>query len=236
MPRRMTYYRDGASVQSAKLPMMMSERCCGRRRGAGSGHASGSEGGAAPASQSHTDQARHAVPMGAEGKTRISVDPTLRTDPLVKEKARDRVLDDGEIVWFWRAAERAGWPFGPLFRLLLLTAQRESEVAGMRWSEIDLEKRLWTLPRERTKSDRGHVVHLSELAMDVIAILSRLGDLVFPSRVGTVISSFSKLQGTARCGDAGTIAPGHRRLPPHGLLLGSFTICADRQRRSWRKS
>ena len=54
-----------------------------------------------------------------------------------------------------------GWPFGPLFKLLLLTAQRRDEVGGMRWSELDLSKRTWTIPRERAKSDRAHIVQFS---------------------------------------------------------------------------
>lgn len=131
----------------------------------------------------------------------ITVDPTFGVDPVVKENARDRVLcgpeegheKDDELLWFWRGCERAGWPFGLIFKLMLLTAQREGEVAGMRWSEIDLDKRMWEIPRERTKSDRAHVVHLSELAAEILRGAPReSGDLVFPSRAGTEIGSFSK--------------------------------------------
>lgn len=56
----------------------------------------------------------------------------------------------------------------PLFQLLLLTAQRENEVAGMRWSELDLENRVWHLPVSRTKNGKAHDVHLSEQAMEII--------------------------------------------------------------------
>ncbi|HVC52526.1 MAG TPA: tyrosine-type recombinase/integrase, partial [Stellaceae bacterium] len=122
----------------------------------------------------------------------IDSDPTAGVSPRVQERTRDRVLTDSEIVSLWAAAEQAGWPYGPIFRLLLLTAQRESEVAGMRWAELDLDKRLWTLPRERTKSDRGHVVHLSDAAAEIIAALPRLGDLVFPTRTGRQIAGFGK--------------------------------------------
>jgi integrase len=123
----------------------------------------------------------------------IDTDPTAGVLERGKERARDRFLTDDEIVWLWRGAEAAGWPFGPIFRLLLLTAQRESEVAGMRWSELNLDKRVWTIPRERAKSDRAHIVHLSALAVEVIDALPRLDEeLVFPSRANTVISSFSK--------------------------------------------
>src|ERR1700730_16749378 len=40
------------------------------------------------------------------------------------------------IVWFWQACDEIGWPFGPIFKLLLLTAQRRDEVGGMKWTEI----------------------------------------------------------------------------------------------------
>jgi integrase len=128
----------------------------------------------------------------ALGEKLIAADPTMGVNRPVKERARDRVLDDDEIVLFWRGAERAGWPFGAIFKLLLLTAQRESEVAGMRWTEIDVEKRVWTIPRERTKSDRGHIVHLSEFAVEILGALPRIGDCVFPTRAGTPVSSFSR--------------------------------------------
>ena len=45
-------------------------------------------------------------------------------------------------------------------RLLLQTLQRVSETAGMRWSELSDDAKIWTVPRERAKNGRGHVVHL----------------------------------------------------------------------------
>lgn len=128
----------------------------------------------------------------ASARDLVDGDPTAGVAVRGHEAARDRVLGDDELVWFWRATERVGWPAGAILRLLLLTAQRESEVAGMRWSEIDLDKRLWTLPRERTKSDRGHVVTLSEFAIEILGALPRLGDLVFPGRTGNPVNSFGK--------------------------------------------
>jgi integrase len=128
----------------------------------------------------------------AAAQNLIAGDPSAGVLPRAKERARDRVLDDDEIARFWLAAERAGWPFGPIFKLMLLTAQRESEVAGLRWSETDLEKRLWTIPRERTKSDRAHLVHLSELAAGVLGALPRVGEFVFPTRTDRPIASFGK--------------------------------------------
>ncbi|WP_163022853.1 tyrosine-type recombinase/integrase, partial [Pseudomonas viridiflava] len=46
-------------------------------------------------------------------------------------------------------------------RLLALLAARPSEVREARWSEIDLNKKLWTIPAERMKRRREHVIPLS---------------------------------------------------------------------------
>jgi integrase len=127
----------------------------------------------------------------AAGMDMITADPTAGVRTRIKEKARDRALDDDEIRLFWGACDKMGWPFGPLFKTLLLTAQRRDEVGGMRWPELDLDKRIWTIPRERAKSDRAHVVHLSTFAMEVIEALPRTGDLVFSATGAVPVSGFS---------------------------------------------
>jgi integrase len=103
----------------------------------------------------------------------IAASPVTRMKRPTVEKERSRTLSDAEIRLFWMGCDRLAWPFGPICKLLLLTAQRRTEVAGMRWSEITLDQRLWTIPRERAKDDREHVVHLSDLAVDIISALSR---------------------------------------------------------------
>jgi integrase len=108
------------------------------------------------------------------------------------------VLREDEIRWFWVACDEIGWPFGPLFKLLLLTAQRRDEVASMAWSEVDLEKRVWTIPRHKTKSDRGHEVQLSDLGVQVFRQLPRVAigrtqaTLVFTVTGDTSVSGFSR--------------------------------------------
>ena len=98
----------------------------------------------------------------------IENDPTARVEKVVKERARDRVLSDCEIALFWSACDQLEYPFGDFGKLLLLTAQRRDEVAGMRWEELDLANRVWKIPRERAKNDRAHIVHLNDLAMEII--------------------------------------------------------------------
>jgi integrase len=121
----------------------------------------------------------------------IETAPTAGVRQRVKEKPRDRALDAGEIRAFWSGCDKLGWPFGPLFKLLVLTAQRRDEVGGMPWAELNLDKRTWTIPRERAKSDRAHVVHLSSAAIEIIEALPRTGDLVFSATGATPVSGYS---------------------------------------------
>ena len=67
------------------------------------------------------------------------------------------------------AATSSGWPFGPMFKLLLLTGQRRDEIGTVERTEIESRRnREWTIPREKAKNDRAHEVHLSELAPNII--------------------------------------------------------------------
>ena len=107
---------------------------------------------------------------------------------------RQRVLTDEELQYVWRAATKLGYPFGPLTHLLLITGQRLNEVAGARWSEIDLDKKLWTLPPERMKGNAAHEVPLSSLALELLRSLPRFeADYVLTTTDGgRPISGFSK--------------------------------------------
>ncbi len=96
--------------------------------------------------------------------------------PAGKEGSRDRVFSDDELRCAWQAAARLGAPFGAMVQLLILTGQRRGEVAGMEWAELDLERRLWSLPHERVKNDRRHEVPLSPQAIAIIERLPRISD------------------------------------------------------------
>ena len=77
-------------------------------------------------------------------------------------------MDEGEVVEIWNAASKVGWPFAPLFRLLLTTGQRREEVAGLRWEELDRSTLTWMLPGARSKNGRAHLVPLSQLARSIL--------------------------------------------------------------------
>jgi integrase len=107
--------------------------------------------------------------------------------------ARERVLSDSELAEVWAAADTLGYPFGPFFRLAMLTMQRRTEVASMRWSEIGDDLSQWTLSGSRMKSGRPHDMHLSEPAREILRSLPRIEgcDFVFSTTGRTPISGMS---------------------------------------------
>ncbi len=120
---------------------------------------------------------------------------------------RDRVLTGDEIGAVWRAAEGLQHPYGPMTRFLLLTLARRDEVAGMVRSEVAADLSTWTLPPERAKNGKAHVVHLSEPARAILrdALGAQEGKpqpvgpkpdaLVFGTLNRTKVSSFAWVKG-----------------------------------------
>jgi integrase len=68
--------------------------------------------------------------------------------------------------------------------LCILTAARSGEILGMRWPEIDLHKKIWTVPADRMKAGREHRVPLSPRALAILRQLENLksGEFVFPGQ------------------------------------------------------
>jgi integrase len=127
----------------------------------------------------------------AVDKDRMPTSPAAGVKPPSREKSRDRWLDDREIVWFWRACEHIGYPFGPLFQTLLLTGQRLAETAAMEWAELDLGAKLWVIPRSKAKSDRTHEVQLSDQVVALLRSLPRTEPYVFTGRGGSNVAGFT---------------------------------------------
>lgn len=125
----------------------------------------------------------------------IASSPCHGVKPPSGEHSRDRVLSDDEVCVIWNAAEMMGYPYGPLTQLLMLTGQRRDEVAEMRWSEIDLTARTWTLPKERVKNAIAHQVPLSTMATAVLERLPRIqshATYVFTAHGEKPTTSFSR--------------------------------------------
>jgi integrase len=99
--------------------------------------------------------------------------------------ARERVLSSAEWQMLWNAADVEPYPFGPFLRALMLSAQRLSNVAEMRWDEIQGD--VWVIPRDKMKATRTakaatHEVPLSGALAALIAEQPRLGPFVFTTR------------------------------------------------------
>jgi integrase len=68
----------------------------------------------------------------------------------------------------------------------ILTAARAGEALGARWSEIDVDGKVWAIPAARMKAGRPHSVPLSERALEIIKTIgeAKVSDFVFPGRSG----------------------------------------------------
>lgn len=97
---------------------------------------------------------------------------------VVKEVSRKRVLSDDELRLLLRAIDRLEWPRRQFAHLLLLTAQRLSEVGDMEWLELKLtgDTPTWTLPNARAKNGSANVVPLAPAAVEILDGMDRIAD------------------------------------------------------------
>jgi integrase len=109
----------------------------------------------------------------------IKDNPSARLSPRCATNSRDRVLNDDEIRAIWVAAEGKGYPFEPVVKMLILTAQRRNEVGKMRWKDLNLDDGIWKLPAKSTKSNRANEIPLSEPALGILQGIKQTGVYVF---------------------------------------------------------
>lgn len=108
----------------------------------------------------------------AMGQGLVDFNPVIGTTKPVDSKPRERVLTDTELATIWRACRDSG--YGRIIKLLTLTGCRREEVGNMCWSEIDLDRGVWTLPAERSKNGRAHTLPLTPATLDIIASVERV--------------------------------------------------------------
>src|SRR5262249_22424737 len=169
----------------------------------------------------------------AVGKDRLSSSPIMAMKPPTKERARDRALTDDELRWFWLACEAIDWPFGPLAKLLLLTAQRRDEVAKMESSEIDFTTKYWTLPRHKVKNDRAHEVHLSNASIECCVLFLALDTARCSQQTAARCLASRRVRSALmpRCSRPNVTSWERRR---HRFPIGSCTIFVARPPPAWR--
>jgi integrase len=113
------------------------------------------------------------------GRLRREASPTTYL-PKWAEHARERVLSLEELRAVWEAAPAVNPIFGRIIQLLILTGCRKSEIASLRWPEVNIAKALITLPAERVKSNRSVTIPLSTAAVEIIEAAPHINDaLVF---------------------------------------------------------
>lgn len=113
------------------------------------------------------------------------------------------------------------------FELLILTAARSGEVRNMQWCEVDLDTGLWTVPEERMKARRAHVVPLAPPCIEILRSARAIAPnsaRVFPSRSqeGTISDmAFTQLIRTEWGGGSAAIPT------PHGFRSSFKVWCAE---------
>lgn len=113
----------------------------------------------------------------------VDQSPCLGVQSPSKEHQKDRVLNDDEIVLFWKGLEAAAMSITTklALRLMLVTGQRLGEICHLTRDQIDGD--WWIIPAEIAKNGRAHRVPLSPLAMSILAEAQSMGieHYLFPS-------------------------------------------------------
>ena len=120
----------------------------------------------------------------------------LKRGDLEKNEEAGRALTDIELRYIWHSASGLGYPFGPLYQLLLLTGQRRNEWAAASRSEINTEKSWLEVPKARYKGGRDHIIPIVDEVgsiIDALPVWSGNDYFIFSTRNGVVpVSGFSK--------------------------------------------
>jgi integrase len=138
----------------------------------------------------------------------IDTDPTigatLPEHPRGNDKYRDPSLHHQDVPGFM--ADLRAWehPAARCLEFVILSCARPDEARLAMWSEINLDAGTWTVPAERMKLKKLHVVPLSSLALDLLPTLDATSKRVFPglgvNALGNFIRGQCKMGSTAAHG------------------------------------
>jgi integrase len=141
------------------------------------------------------------------------LDKTLlrRDKSAVKHHA---ALPFSEITAFMTGLRKRPGGTARALEFAILTAARSGEVRGMCWSEVDLEAKLWTVPKERMKAKKEHKVPLSDAALAVLRTVrpdaAKPEDIVFAAPRGGPLSDMALSQQLKRMGHSDITVHGFR--------------------------
>lgn len=121
------------------------------------------------------------------GQDVVNPADNVRASSIARFQPRDRSLSPEEIGLMYKYLEKVGT--SPVNRaaakLLLLTMVRKSELSLAKWSEINFSEALWSIPKERMKRRKPHLVFLSRQAVDLLIALKAFAggsEYVLPAR------------------------------------------------------
>ena len=121
------------------------------------------------------------------------LDKVLAAPSKIQKVEHHRAIPVEEMPQFMQNLRTRPGIAARALEFLILTAARSGEVRGATWSEIDLDKAIWTIPAERMKAGAEHRVPLSSAALQILSSAPRLtdSDLVFPGTKGQPLSDMS---------------------------------------------
>ncbi|UWQ05944.1 site-specific integrase [Aliiroseovarius crassostreae] len=146
--------------------------------------------------------------QGSPHDTMEAVKAALPSQKIVSKVRHHPAMPHGEVRAFLDTLQatdaRPETKLGLEF--LILTAARSGEMRMAQWSEVDLAAKLWTIPEERMKMDRAHVVPLSDRACEILQEVQIYTDgspLIFPgARRARPMSDMTTRQLMKRLGSA----------------------------------
>lgn len=121
----------------------------------------------------------------------VQADPTVALSKMRhaggKDVERDRVLSDEEIRLLSQQSTQAGLSSRTLAAIWIMlgTLCRIGELTNARWSDLDIDNAIWTIPAENSKNQKVHIVHLSEFVIRWLRFLDTTRDVsvwVLPGR------------------------------------------------------
>ncbi len=119
-----------------------------------------------------------------ESRDEITISPTRGVKRPAREKGRDRVLSDTELRQLLAACSDLDRTTAAFLQLLIYTGARRNEIGAAEWGQIDSDSRELTIPEDKSKNHRPHVIPLSPPAWEVIEALPRESKYLFPARYG----------------------------------------------------
>lgn len=138
----------------------------------------------------------------------------------VKRVKHHPALDYRQIGDFLRALDNVEGVGAQALRFVILTAARSGEVRGARWSEIDWDAKVWTVPAGRMKGGREHRVPLSDEACALLSTIPRLdgSEHIFPSSRRGALSDMTLTAVIRRMNNAaGWVDPAGEPITVHGF-------------------